>query len=105
MLIVYFLELAYRSSVSVSLPRQASKRESPKVETEPSEWRMTKPVLNAATCVAGGRQTKIDSGSAPALRDAKDEYFTNLLLLASLSSPSLSWAMARSCPEAASADV
>lgn len=98
-----FFFLAYRSGVSVSLPRQASKRESPKVETEPSEWRMTKPVSNAATCVAGGWQSKMDSGWAPALRDDKDEYFTSLLL--SLPSPSLSGTMAKSSPEAVSADV
>lgn len=33
----FFFPFAYRLGVSMSLPRQASKRESPKVETVPSE--------------------------------------------------------------------
>lgn len=81
----------------MSLPRQASKRESPKVETVPLEWRMTKPVLKAAICVAGGVQGKMASG----LGDDTDEYLMSLLL----SWVFLSWAMVRIWPEVFSADV
>jgi hypothetical protein len=81
----------------MSLPRQASKRESPKVETVPLEWRMTKPVLKAAICVAGGVQGKMASG----LGDDTDECLTSLLL----SWVFLSWTMVRIWPEVFSADV
>lgn len=62
---------------------------------------MTKPVLKAAICVAGGVQEKMASGSEPDVRDEKDVCLTSLLL----SWLSWSWVMVNSSPEAASADV